>query len=108
MVNLTYFSIFAFAASQSSYRLKSLARRKMKDHHTKTGLTGLTGLTDHNAAASDNDFLSLLLIAKYETGKIGNFQNSNESRIRRIVQSAAFEKVFNENDLPSVLPTNYF
>ena len=108
MVKLTYFLIFAFAASQSSYRLKGLARRKMKDHHTKTGLTGLTGLTDHTTAASYNDFLSLLLIAKYETGKIGNFQNSIESRIRRRVRSADLEKIFIRNDLPSLLPTSYF
>ena len=108
MVKLTYFLIFAFAASQSSYRLKGLARRKMKDHHTKTGLTGLTGLTDHNVAASYKDFLSLLLIAKYETGKIGNFQNPIESRIRRSVRSADLEKILIRNDLPSLLPTNYF
>ena len=64
MFRLAYLSIFAFATYHSSYRLKGLARRKMKVHHTKTRLTGLTGLTDHKAAASYNDFLSLLLIAK--------------------------------------------
>ena len=85
MVKLAYLLIFAYAASHYSYRLKGLARRKMRFHHTKTRLTGLTELTDHNAAASYNDFLSLLFIAKYETRKIRNTKKI------RILQNQEFD-----------------
>ena len=95
MVKLAYLLIFAYAASHYSYRLKGLARRKMRVHHTKTRLTGLTELTDHKAAASYNDFLSLLFIAKYETGKMKKIQTPTESRVRR-------------HELPTLLPSNYF